>query len=76
MEKRRSEENIEITFSSKEDALALIEPLTNAGYAVLITRDAAGALWVVEATYSRFSASSKDSEYATSLGVIFKSVED
>ena len=76
MEKRRSEENIEITFNSKEDALALIEPLTNAGYAVLITRDAAGSLWVVEATYSRFSASSKDSEYATSLGVIFKSVED
>ena len=76
MEKRRSEENIEITFNSKEDAFALIEPLTNAGYAVLITRDAAGALWVVEAAYSRFSASSKDSEYATSLGVIFKSVED
>ena len=72
----RSEENIEIVCESKEDAFALIEPLTNAGYAVLITRDAAGALWVVEATYSRFSFSSKDSKYATSLGVIFKSIEN
>lgn len=76
MEKRRSEENIEITFNSREDAFALIEPLTNEGYAVLITRDAAGSLWVVEATYSRFSANSKDPGYACALGVIFKSVED
>lgn len=76
MLENRSKENIEIVTKSKEDAFALIEPLTNAGYAVLITRDAAGALWVVEATYSRFSASSKDPGYACALGVIFKSVED
>lgn len=76
MEKRRSEENIEITFNSKEDALALIEPLTNAGYAVLITRDAAGALWVVEAVYSRFALKLKGSGCANARGVIFKSIED
>lgn len=76
MLENRSKENIEIVTESKEDAFALIEPLTNAGYAVLITRDAAGSLWVVEATYSRFSASSKDPGYACALGVIFKSVED
>lgn len=76
MMEHRSKENIEIVCESKEDAFALIEPLTNAGYAVLITRDAAGALWVVEATYSRFSASSKDPGYASALGVIFKSIED
>lgn len=76
MEKRRSEENIEITFSSKEDALALIEPLTNAGYAVLITRDAAGALWVVEAAYSRFASNLRGAGCADALGVIFKPVED
>lgn len=76
MEKRRSEENIEITFNSKEDALALIEPLTNAGYAVLITRDAAGALWVVEAVYSRFASNLRGAGGADALGVIFKPVED
>lgn len=76
MLENRSKENIEIVMESKEDAFALIEPLTNAGYAVLITRDAAGSLWVVEATYSRFSASSKDPGYACALGVIFKSIED
>lgn len=76
MEKRRSEENIEITFNSKEDAFALIEPLTNAGYAVLITRDAAGALWVVEAVYSRFALELKGSGCANARGVIFKSIED
>ena len=76
MMEKRSKENIEVVFTSKEDAFALIEPLTNAGYAVLITRDAAGALWVVEATYSRFSSSSSDPGYATALGVIFKSIED
>ncbi len=76
MEKRRSEENIEITLNSKEDALALIEPLTNAGYAVLITRDAAGALWVVEAAYSRFALELKGSGYANARGVIFKPISD
>lgn len=74
--RNRSKENIRIAYMSKENAFSVIEPFTNAGYAVLITRDVKGSLWVVEATYSRLSTNPKEPGYAHAAGVIFKSIED
>lgn len=55
----RSKNNIKMVFCSQKYAYAVIRPLTEDGYAVMITRDAAG-FWVVEATRA-------------AAGVIFKS---
>lgn len=43
----RSKNNIKMVFCSQKCAYAVIGPLTEDGYAVMITRDTAG-FWIVE----------------------------
>jgi len=49
MTSTRSKNNIKMVFCSQKYAYTVIGPLIEDGYAVMITRDAAG-FWVVEAT--------------------------
>lgn len=51
MTSTRSKNNIKMVFCSQKCAYTVIGPLIEDGYAVMITRDAAG-FWVVEATHA------------------------